>query len=70
MLQDELAREVREALQHLSEKEQAGIRGLFFRRKNTVELAQELHCTSQNVGYIKRTALARLGCILKRRFIV
>ena len=66
LLKNARIREVREAIQCLSKKEQAVIYGIFFHQKNTVKLARELHCTSQNVGYIKRTALARLGLILKR----
>ena len=66
LLENALACEVKEAIKRLSKKEQAVIYGIFFHQKNTVKLARELHCTSQNVGYIKRTALARLGLILKR----
>ena len=66
LLKNALACEVKEAIKRLSKKEQAVIYGIFFHQKNTVKLAQELHCTSQNVGYIKRTALARLGLILER----
>ena len=69
LLDAELLRIVREALQHLNEREQYVIRGLFYQHKNTVEIARELHCSSQNVGYIKRTALARLGEMLKRRVV-
>ena len=67
LLRGDLRRDVREAVQQLRPNEQTVIRGLFFRHKNTVELARELHCTSQNVGYIKRVALTRLGDMLKSR---
>lgn len=67
LLRGDLRRNVREAVQQLRPNEQTVIRGLFFRHKNTVELARELHCTSQNVGYIKRVALTRLGHMLKSR---
>ena len=69
LLENERFREVHAALHHLNENEQTVIRSYFFQRKNTVEIAREMNCTSQNVGYIKRTALLRLGRILERRAV-
>lgn len=64
-LKSELSREVIEAIGQLSEKHQKVINGLFFQHKKMKEIAQEIHCTTENVRVIRVNALARLHKLLE-----
>lgn len=65
-LKHELRETVREAVRQLKKNERFVIMGLYYRHQSTTALARELHCTPQNVRYMRKNAMLHLQQLLKK----
>lgn len=68
MLQEELARDLEEALHRLKPLEQEVLRSLYYEGKSNKAAAEEMQVTPQYVSALKKSGLARLRKLLKAKY--